>query len=61
LLPRKDVVYSYVVENEQKQVTDVVSFYCLPSSVLKNDKHNELRAAYIYYHANTTVSQKVII
>jgi glycylpeptide N-tetradecanoyltransferase len=54
-MPRKDVIYSYVVENEQKEITDMVSFYCLPSSVLKNEKHKELRAAYIYYHAYTSV------
>ena len=37
----------------------MVSFYSLPSSVLKSDKHKDLRAAYTYYHAYTSVSQKV--
>ena len=45
LLPRKDVIYSYVVE-KNKQVTDFVSFYCLPSSVLKHSKYNQFRVAY---------------
>lgn len=41
-LPRKDVIYTYVVENDNK-VTDLISFYCLPSSVLKHEKHKVLR------------------
>jgi glycylpeptide N-tetradecanoyltransferase len=57
-VPRKDVIYTYVVETGDK-ITDVVSFYSLPSSVLKHEKHTELRAAYSYYHANTTVSLEV--
>jgi glycylpeptide N-tetradecanoyltransferase len=33
LLPRPDVVYSYVVERDGR-VTDVGSFYCLPSTII---------------------------
>ena len=45
------MVYSYVVEEPgTKQVTDMVSFYSLPSSVLGNDKHKTLLAAYSYYY-----------
>ena len=51
-LTRKDVIYSYVVENDKK-VTDFVSFYCLPSSILNNEKHKELKAAYSYYNVST--------
>lgn len=31
------------------QVTDLVSFYTLPSTILGHPDHNELRAAYMYY------------
>lgn len=31
LLPREGVVYTYVVENDKKEITDFVSFYRLPS------------------------------
>ena len=48
-MPQDDVIYSYVVENELGVVTDFFSFYSLPSSVLRNSKHNKLRAAYAYY------------
>jgi glycylpeptide N-tetradecanoyltransferase len=47
--PREDVIYSYVIENAEGVITDFLSFYSLPSSVLKNPKHKKLRAAYAYY------------
>ena len=56
MLTQHDVVYTYVVEDpETKEITDMVSFYALPSSILGNDKHTLLRAAYCYYlFANKT-------
>jgi glycylpeptide N-tetradecanoyltransferase len=56
LLLRKHVVYSYVVEGEKGQVTDFASFYSLPSSVLGNEKHKTLFAAYQFWTAANTVS-----
>lgn len=51
LSPRKNVVYSYVVENpETKEITDFISFYALPSTVIGNEKHNKLNAAYSWYY-----------
>jgi len=47
------VVYAYVVENGNK-VTDFVSFYALPSSILRHDKHTELKAAYSFWNVATT-------
>ena len=41
-LPRKDVVYTYVVE-KNKVVTDFFSFYSLPSSILKHPVHKMLK------------------
>ena len=29
------------------------SFYCLESSVINNPKHNNVRAAYLFYYAST--------
>ena len=31
------------------EITDLLSFYTLPSSVLGNDKYNTLKAAFMYY------------
>lgn len=36
-LPRKDVIRTYVIEDEKKEVTDFFSYYSLPSSILKKD------------------------
>ena len=54
MLTQQGVVYSYVVEDpESRVITDMVSFYALPSSVLGNDKHRTLHAAYSYYYFHT--------
>ncbi|KAI9484034.1 MAG: acyl-CoA N-acyltransferase [Benjaminiella poitrasii] len=52
ILPHKNVVWSYVVEDQEtKKITDVFSFYSLPSSVINNPKHSTLNAAYMFYYA----------
>jgi len=56
ILPRDGVVYSYVREDEGGDVTDFLSFYSLPSSILNNPKHDSLQAAYSYWNVATTVS-----
>jgi glycylpeptide N-tetradecanoyltransferase len=51
LLPREGVIEAYVVqEPSTKEITDFISFYELPSSVLKHVEHKLLRAAYSYYN-----------
>lgn len=49
LTPREAVVNAYVVENEDGKITDMVSFYSLPSTILGHPKHTSLKAAYMYY------------
>jgi len=56
MLPRKGVVYAFVRENGEGEVTDVCSFYSLPSSILKNEKYDTLNAAYSYWNVATTVT-----
>lgn len=52
LLPRRGVIQSFVVEDAAThEVTDFLSFYLLPSSVLGSAKHTEMVAAYSYYNA----------
>merc|ERR1711924_327388 len=53
--PRDGVIYSYVRENNG-DVTDVCSFYSLPSTILGNEKYNLLKAAYSYWNVATTVT-----
>jgi len=55
LIPRENVIESFVIEsevegNKKKQITDFISFYSLPSSVLKHETHKILNVAYSYYN-----------
>lgn len=54
LLPSPGVVYTYVVENNEK-VTDFFSFYRIPSTVIGNAKYSTLEVAYIHYYAATSM------
>ena len=49
----EQVVWSFVVEDNNGKITDFGSFYCLESSVIgeKSQKHDKIRAAYLYYYA----------
>lgn len=53
-LPRDGVIYSYVLEREGA-VTDLVSFYALPSSVVSHSQHRKINAAYSFYNVATSV------
>ena len=62
LLTREGVVHSYVVEApESGEITDFVSFYMLPSSVLRSTKFPRLGAAYAYYHFNEKANFKALM
>jgi len=55
-LSREGVVYSFVIVNAaSKQVTDFISFYELPSTIMNNPKYNGMKAAYSYYNVVTSV------
>ena len=57
LMPQQGVVYTIVIEDpETKKLTDFVSFYNLPSQILKQDTHSHthMNVAYLYYWATTT-------
>ena len=44
LIPQENLIHSYVVESaETKQITDMVSFYSLPSTILKKIGHSHDR------------------
>jgi len=54
LLPREGVVECYVLETAGV-VTDVCSFYHLPSTVVNDTKNPKLRAVYSYYNVATSI------
>jgi glycylpeptide N-tetradecanoyltransferase len=53
LFPKKGVIYTYVVEDDEKQVTDFVSFYRLPTQILAQQPgattHTHIESAYSHY------------
>jgi glycylpeptide N-tetradecanoyltransferase len=52
--PRDDVIYCYVAEDpDTHKVTDMISFYSLPSTIIGNQKYPTLRAAYSFYNVAT--------
>lgn len=44
------VVWCYVVADGKGKVTDFVSFYSLPSTIIGNPRHATLNAAYLFYY-----------
>ena len=62
LLPRKDVVGSYVVEDPQTHhITDFISFFHIQSTVMNNPKYNSFSATYCYYYAAMKTDLKVLM
>ncbi|GBG24930.1 Glycylpeptide N-tetradecanoyltransferase [Hondaea fermentalgiana] len=61
LLPRDNVIYSYVITDSNGKVTDFCSFYNLPSSILGHDDYDHLKAAYSFYNVAHTVSFKQLM
>lgn len=48
----EQVIWTYVVEDPSShRITDFFSFYLLESSVIGNQKHDHVRAAYLFYYA----------
>lgn len=57
-MPRDKVIYSYVVEEENsKNVVNLISYYSLPSSILKPELgHATVNVAYAYYFIPSKVN-----
>ncbi|KAM9426093.1 glycylpeptide N-tetradecanoyltransferase 2-like isoform 2-T2 [Pholidichthys leucotaenia] len=54
-LPRENVTDTYVVENDEGALTDVVSFYSVSFRVLNHRVHNSLKAAHLFYIVCTSM------
>jgi glycylpeptide N-tetradecanoyltransferase len=62
LLPRDDVVYSYVLQAApDAPITDFFSFYSLPSTVIHHPVHKVLRAAYCFYYVPGTLPMRALM
>jgi glycylpeptide N-tetradecanoyltransferase len=53
LLPQENVINSFVVENDKGVITDLVSYYTLPSSVMQHSQYKQVKAAYSFYNVST--------
>ncbi|XP_048754458.1 glycylpeptide N-tetradecanoyltransferase 2-like [Ostrea edulis] len=51
-IPRPGIVDTYIVERNGT-ITDFVSFYTLPSTVMHHPQHKLLKAAYSFYNVST--------
>lgn len=61
-LPREGIIETYVVESVKgKGVTDFLSFYMLPSSIMHHPTHKLLRAAYSFYNVTTETPYETLM
>ncbi|KAK7074902.1 glycylpeptide N-tetradecanoyltransferase [Halocaridina rubra] len=59
-LPQDKIIDSYVVENEGK-ISDFISYYTLPSTVMHHPTYKTLKAAYSFYNVSTNTPWKVLM
>ncbi|CAF1096007.1 unnamed protein product [Adineta steineri] len=48
---RSSIVSAFVVENDQGEITDFISYYHLPSTIINHPEYKTLNACYMYYYA----------
>lgn len=51
-MPRDGVIYTYVLGEIGGPLSDVFSFYSLPSQILRHTEHKTLNVAYSYYNVS---------
>lgn len=51
--PIEGIIECFVVEGENGAITDMVSYYSLPSSVMHHPVHKTVHAAYSFYNVST--------
>jgi glycylpeptide N-tetradecanoyltransferase len=54
----EQVLWTYVVEDENKKITDFFSFFSVESSVINNAKHEIVRVAYLFYYGTEVALEK---
>ena len=60
--PQDGIIYSWVIQPiASEPITDMFSFYSIPSSVIRHPKHNKLYTAYLfYYYSSVTPFSKLL-
>jgi len=60
-LPRPDIIDTFVVEDKAGKITDMSSFFSLPSSVSNNHQYNGMKAAFSFHTVVTKHSQSKLM
>jgi len=60
-VPRPGIIDTYVVEDEDGKITDMSSFFTLPSSVMHHPEYSTMKAAYAYYTVTTKHTLKDLV
>jgi glycylpeptide N-tetradecanoyltransferase len=63
LLPRNNIIYTYVLEDENNKITDFCSFYGLSRTILNNNnsKYKKINIAYSLMNYNSSISMKDLL
>ena len=63
LLPRNNIVYTYVLEDENNKITDFCSFYGMSRPILNNNntKIKKINLAYSIMNFNSSISMKDLL
>ena len=69
LLPRNNIVYTYVLEDEEHKITDFCSFYSIQRTILNqnkigenaSNKYKKINFAYELINFNTSISMKELL
>ena len=63
LLPRNNIIYTYVLEDENNKITDFCSFYGMSRPILNNNntKIKKINLAYSIMNFNSSISMKDLL
>ncbi|KAH7273351.1 glycylpeptide N-tetradecanoyltransferase [Fusarium solani] len=54
----EQVVWTYVVVDNDNKITDFFSFFCIESSAIGNTKHSVIKVAYMFYYGTEVALQE---
>ena len=61
-LPRNNIIYTYVLEDENNKITDFFSFYGITRTILDNNaKYKKINLAYSIINFNSSISIKELL
>ena len=61
LLPRNNIIYTFVLEDENNKITDFCSFYSLTRTILNNSKYKKINFAYSLMNYCSSISMKDLL